>query len=335
MGEGARVLVTGGAGFIGSHAAKALARAGHLPVVFDTLEIGHADAVRWGPLEVGDVRDGAALDAAIAKHRIEAVMHFAAYAYVGESMQDPAKYYGNNVAGMISLLAACRRAGVMQVVFSSSCATYGLPERLPIAEDALQRPINPYGRTKLICEDMLRDHAAAYGLRFAALRYFNAAGADPEGELGERHDPETHLIPLALLAASGRGAPLAIMGTDYATPDGTCIRDYIHVADLARAHLLALEHLRAGGATVALNLGSGQGHSVREIVQGVERVTGRAVPYRDGARRAGDPPVLTADPARAAEVLGFRTTHSDLDQILSDAAPWFGLEVNVKHARHA
>ena len=330
MVAGARVLVTGGAGFIGSHACKALAAAGHLPVAYDTLEIGHADAVRWGPLVVADVRNGAALRAAFAEHRIDAVMHFAAYAYVGESVLDPAKYWGNNVGGMISLLGACRAAGVGQVVFSSSCATYGLPDRLPISEDTPQRPINPYGRTKLVCEQMLADHAAAYGLRYAALRYFNAAGADPERELGERHDPETHLIPLALLAATGKGAPLSIMGTDYDTPDGTCIRDYIHVADLARAHVLALGHLLAGGASLAVNLGSGQGHSVREIAAAVERVTGRAVPVHEAPRRAGDPPVLTADPSRAAALLGFRTTQSDLGQIIADAAPWFGLG-----ARHA
>ncbi|MDP2063787.1 MAG: UDP-glucose 4-epimerase GalE [Phaeovulum sp.] len=331
MGKGARVLVTGGAGFIGSHACKALARAGHLPVAYDTLEIGHADAVRWGPLVVADVRDGTTLRATLAEHRIDAVMHFAAYAYVGESVLEPAKYWGNNVGCMISLLDACRSAGVSRVVFSSSCATYGLPDRLPITEDAPQRPINPYGRTKLACEEMLRDHAAAYGLHYAALRYFNAAGADPEGEIGERHDPETHLIPLALLAASGRAGPLAILGTDYDTPDGTCIRDYIHVADLARAHVLALGHLLAGGGNLAVNLGSGLGHSVREVVAAVERVTGHKVPVREVPRRVGDPPVLTADPARAAEVLGFRTTHSDLHRILQDAAPWFGLE--VRHAR--
>lgn len=333
MGKAAHVLVTGGAGFIGSHACKALARAGHVPVAYDTLEVGHADAVRWGPLVVADVRDGAALRAALAEHRIDAVMHFAAYAYVGESVRDPARYYGNNVSGMIALLDACRSGGVGRVVFSSSCATYGLPDRLPITEDTLQRPINPYGHTKLICEQMLRDHAAAYGLRYVALRYFNAAGADPEGELGERHNPETHLIPLALMAASGQGGPLGILGTDYDTPDGSCIRDYIHVADLARAHVLALGHLMDGGANLALNLGSGQGHSVREIVAAVERVSGRKVPMRELPRRPGDPPVLTADPARAAQVLGFRTTHSTLDRILRDAAPWFGLD--VKHARHA
>ncbi|MBW6506099.1 MAG: UDP-glucose 4-epimerase GalE [Rhodobacteraceae bacterium] len=333
MGKTAHVLVTGGAGFIGSHACKALARAGHVPVAYDTLEVGHADAVRWGPLVVADVRDRAALRAALAEHQIDAVMHFAAYAYVGESVRDPARYYGNNVSGMIALLDVCQSAGVARLVFSSSCATYGLPDRLPISEDTPQRPINPYGHTKLICEQMLRDHAAAYGLRYAALRYFNAAGADPDGELGERHEPETHLIPLALMAASGQAGPLGIMGTDYDTPDGTCIRDYVHVADLAHAHVLALGHLLDGGADLALNLGSGQGHSVREIVAAVERVCGRKVPVREMPRRPGDPPVLTADPSRAAQVLGFRAKHSTLERILHDAAPWFGLETG--HARHA
>ncbi len=318
-----RVLVTGGAGYIGAQCCKALAEAGVTPVTYDNLSRGHADAVKWGPLVVGDLRDTAALDAALATHRVGAVIHFAALAYVGESTADPQSYYDNNLGGMIGLLGAMRRAGLDRIVFSSSCATYGTPATLPISEDCPQAPINPYGRTKLACEWMLRDAGAAWGLRHVALRYFNAAGADPAGETGERHDPETHLIPLALLAAAGRGGALRLFGTDYDTPDGTCIRDYIHVADLARAHLLALGHLAQGGPSVALNLGTGQGASVREVAAMVEQVTGRAVPIVEEPRRAGDPGALYADTRRAAEVLGFRAQFG-LREIVADAAPWFG-----------
>ncbi|RAZ83763.1 UDP-glucose 4-epimerase GalE [Cereibacter johrii] len=319
------ILVTGGAGFIGSHTCKALRRAGYRPVSFDNLSTGHADAVRFGPLVQGDVRDPRAVEAALRAHDARAVIHFAASAYVGESMADPAKYYDNNVGGMIGLVQGCRAAGVSRIVFSSSCATYGTPDRLPIRETTPQRPINPYGRTKLIGEEILRD-LAVEGMRHVALRYFNAAGADPEGELGERHDPETHLLPLALRAASGQGGPLAIFGTDYPTPDGTCIRDYIHVADLARAHVLALGRLMAGGESLAVNLGTGRGQSVREIVSAIERITGRAVPVRLEARRPGDPAELVADPALAAAELGFRTRISDIASIVRHAAPRFGLE---------
>ncbi|WP_145106371.1 UDP-glucose 4-epimerase GalE [Cereibacter sediminicola] len=319
------ILVTGGAGFIGSHACKALHRAGLRPVSFDNLSTGHAHAVRYGPLVQGDVRDAAAVEAALRAHDARAVIHFAASAYVGESMADPARYYDNNVGGMIGLVQGCRAAGVKRIVFSSSCATYGVPESLPIRETTPQRPINPYGRTKLIGEEILRD-LSVEGMRHVALRYFNAAGADPEGELGEHHDPETHLLPLALKAASGQGTPLAIFGTDYPTPDGTCIRDYIHVADLARAHVLALARLREGGESLALNLGTGRGHSVREIVAAIEAVTGRAVPVRLEPRRPGDPPELVADPGRAVAELGFRTECSDIGTIVRHAAPWFGLE---------
>ncbi len=324
------VLVTGGAGFIGAHACKALQAAGILPVTYDNLSTGHRDAVRFGPFAQGDVRDSTALLAAMTAHRVTAVLHFAASAYVGESVNDPAKYYDNNIGGMIALLAASRAAGISHIVFSSSCATYGVPDTLPITEATPQRPINPYGRTKLICEDMLRDHAAAYGLHYAALRYFNAAGADPDGIIGERHDPETHLIPLALQAAAGMTGPLAIFGTDYDTPDGTCIRDYIHVNDLARAHVMALHHLMAGHGSTTLNLGSGTGHSVLDIAHAIHRVTGHTVPLRHAPRRAGDPTVLTADATLAASTLGFRTALSDIDTIIRHAAPWFGLG-----ARHA
>jgi UDP-arabinose 4-epimerase len=319
-----RVLVTGGAGFIGAHACKALAEAGALPVAYDNLSTGHQDAVHWGPLVRGDVRDRGALASALKQFRIDTVMHFAASAYVGESVTDPALYYDNNVNGMVALLDATRAAGVSQIVFSSSCATYGVPELLPILEYMPQAPINPYGRTKLVCEQMLKDYGTAYGIRHVALRYFNAAGADPSGVIGERHEPETHLLPLALRAAAG-GQPLNVFGTDYDTPDGTCIRDYVHVSDLARGHLLALAYLHAGGKSTGLNLGSGRGHSVLDVCAAIERVTGRSVPVHFGPRRAGDPPVLTADPALAARVLGFRTRLSDIDTIVSHAAPWFGL----------
>jgi UDP-arabinose 4-epimerase len=325
MAHSRSILVTGGAGFIGSHACKALNRAGFLPVSFDNLSTGHADAVRWGPLIVGDVRDPRALERAFVSYTIEAVIHFAASAYVGESVVNPASYYDNNVGGMIGLLAACRTAAVSRVVFSSSCATYGIPDQLPITEATPQRPINPYGRTKLICEEMLRDHDAAYGLRHVALRYFNAAGADPEGDLRERHEPETHLVPLALRAATDRHPALGILGTDYDTADGTCIRDYVHVTDLARAHVLALDYLLGGGESIALNLGTGQGTSVREVVQTVERVTGRRPSTLEGDRRPGDPPALVADPSLAETVLGFRPERSDIGTIVRDAAPTFGL----------
>ncbi len=320
----ARVLVTGGAGFIGAHACKALAEAGALPVVFDNLSTGHADAVRWGPLLRGDVRDSAALASALRQFRITTIMHFAAASYVGESVQNPAHYYDNNVGGMIALLDAARQTGIGQIVFSSSCATYGAPAVLPISEFMPQAPVNPYGRTKLICEQMLKDFSTAYGSRHVSLRYFNAAGADPSGLIPERHEPETHLLPLAMRAAAG-GTPLTVFGTDYATPDGTCIRDYVHVSDIARAHLLALSYLEAGRDSLAVNLGSGRGHSVLDILAAIRRVTGREVPVRFAARRAGDPPVLLADPALAARVLGFRTEVSGIDVILGSIADQFDL----------
>lgn len=320
----ARVLVTGGAGFIGAHACKALAEVGALPVVYDNLSTGNVDSVRWGPLVRGDVRDRGALASALKQFRITTIMHFAASAYVGESVQNPALYYENNVGGMFALLDAARDADVGQIVFSSSCATYGVPAVLPIVETTPQAPVNPYGRTKLICEQMLRDYGAAYGIRHVALRYFNAAGADPEGQIGERHEPETHLLPLAMRAAAGM-LPLNVLGHDYDTPDGTCIRDYVHVSDLARAHLLALRYLDRGQDSLAVNVGSGRGHSVMEVCDAIARVTGRRVPLRFCPRRAGDPPVLTSDPSMAARTLGFRTELSDIDTIVGHAAPWFGL----------
>jgi len=325
MTEAPAILVTGGAGFIGSHACKALAAAGFHPVALDNLRTGHRDAVKWGPLEVADIRDRRSLREVLRRHRIRLVMHFAAAAYVGESMQKPGFYYDNNVCGTVALLAAMQDCGVGEIVFSSSCATYGIPERQPIREDAPQVPINPYGRSKLICEQIIRDSAAATGLRYAMLRYFNACGADPEGDLRERHDPETHLIPLALMSAAGSGPRLQVFGTDYDTPDGTCVRDYIHVSDLAAAHVAAVRWLLDGRPDLSVNLGTGHGHSILDIIAAIHRLSGRSPRWQAAARRAGDPPVLVADPSLARSKLGFRPQHSTLESILRHAAPGFGL----------
>jgi len=256
------------------------------------------------------------------RHQVDAVIHFAAYAYVGESVTNPRKYFGNNVAGSLNLLDAMLDAGVRDVVFSSTCATYGEPQRVPIAEDHPQNPVNPYGETKLAVEKMLHWYSRAYEIRYAALRYFNAAGADPDGEIGEDHDPETHLIPLAIEAALGQRGALDVYGTDYPTPDGTAIRDYIHVVDLAEAHLRALERLRGGGKQLQLNLGTGHGHSVRAVVEAVGKAVGRPVPFREVGRRAGDPPALVADNRAAAEVLGWKPRLPDLDVIVEHAFRW-------------
>src|SRR5580704_11993621 len=263
------VLVTGGAGYIGSHACKALAQAGHVPITYDNLSRGFRHAVRWGPLVEGDIADRAAVAAAVRAHNVSTVMHFAAFAYVGESTADPALYYRNNVIGTLALLDAMREAGVDRIVFSSSCATYGLPDSVPIRETMVQRPVNPYGETKLAIERVLHWYGEGYGLRSVCLRYFNAAGADRDGEIGEEHEPETHLIPLVLRAALGAAPPVAIFGTDYPTPDGSAIRDYIHVEDLAAAHVRALEYLENGGASAAVNVATGRGYSVREIIAAV------------------------------------------------------------------
>ncbi|MCG7623466.1 UDP-glucose 4-epimerase GalE [Epibacterium sp. Ofav1-8] len=327
MSDRPAILVTGGAGFIGSHACKALAAAGYLPVAQDNLRTGHRRAVKWGPLEVADIRDRRALRDVLRRYRVRLVMHFAAAAYVGESMQKPGFYYDNNVCGTVALLAAMQDCGVGQIVFSSSCATYGIPTRQPIREDQPQAPINPYGRSKLICEQIIRDTAAATGLRFAMLRYFNACGADPEGELHERHDPETHLIPLALMAAAGTGPGLKVFGTDYDTPDGTCVRDYIHVSDLADAHVAATRWLLEGRQDLTVNLGTGHGHSILDILSAIERLSRRKPRWQAAPRRAGDPPVLVADPGLARARLGFVAQRSTLPTILRDAAASFGLEV--------
>ena len=318
------ILVTGGAGFIGSHVCKSLRAEGFLPVSYDNLSTGNRRAVRWGPLIEADIADTAAFVEACERYRPEALIYFAASAYVGESVADPAKYYRNNVCGMFSSLQACRLAGVRIVVFSSSCAVYGAPCVAEVDERAPLMPISPYGRTKLIGEQMLQDFSEAYGMRYAALRYFNAAGADPEGELGEWHDPEPHLIPRALLAAAGRNEKLEIYGDDYPTPDGTCVRDYIHVSDLARAHLLALRRLLDGSDAIRLNLGAGRGSSVREVIDAVARITARMIPVVVKPRRPGDPAVLYAETALARRALGFAPELSDLDTIVRTAAPTFG-----------
>ena len=314
-----RVLVVGGAGYIGSHVCKALAARGDEPIVFDNLSSGHERAVRWGPLEHGDVRCEADIDAALAKHRPAAVVHFAANIEVGEGERDPLTFWNNNVGGAISLLGAMERASCERLVFSSTCAVYGHPTSLPLAEDEPQNPVNVYGRSKLVVERMLRDISAAKGLRYAALRYFNAAGASPDGEIGEEHDPETHLIPNALMAAAGVGGRLKVFGDDYDTPDGTCIRDYIHVMDLAQAHLAALDRITTHEGSFACNVGTGRGYSVREVIDAVEQVTGQVVPHDICARRPGDPPRLYADVSRARDLLQLQPEFSELDRMVGDA----------------
>jgi UDP-arabinose 4-epimerase len=321
------VLVTGGAGYIGSHTCKLLYKSGFMPICYDNLATGHEENVKWGPLIRGDIRDRDLLKHTIKRWQPISLIHFAASAYVGESNVDPRKYYNNNVSGSLALLDTCVDTKLRNIVFSSSCATYGVPVTLPIAEDSPQAPINPYGRTKLIGEMMLKDYATAYNVRYVALRYFNAAGADIEGELRENHNPETHLIPRALMAAAGKTAGLKVFGDDYDTPDGTCIRDYVHVTDLAHAHVLAVLYLLDGGKNLAANLGSGQGASVREIIDMIERLTHRHVPVQQEARRQGDPPELYSDPKRAATELHFQPRFSDLETIIRTAAPTFGLEV--------
>jgi UDP-arabinose 4-epimerase len=316
------VLVAGGAGYIGSHACKALAAAGYTPVTLDNLVNGHRVAVRWGPFVRGELADEALVRRVLREHSIEAVMHFAAYCYVGDSMRAPGKYFQNNVGGSIALLNAMQNENVNCLVFSSTCAAYGIPQRVPIDEDHPQHPVNPYGESKLAVERMLDWFGAAHGLRHASLRYFNAAGADADGDIGEDHDPETHLIPLAIGAALGSRPPVAILGTDYPTPDGTAVRDYVHVTDLAAAHVLALRRLQAGGESMRLNLGTGRGHSVRQVLRAVEEVGGRPVPATEAPRRSGDPPELVAASGRAAALLGWTPRHSDLDNIVATAWRW-------------
>ncbi len=317
-----RVLVTGGAGYIGSHTAKALAQAGHKIVVLDDLSTGHRSAAKWGTFIEGDLGDKRLVDKVFRKQRIEGVLHFAASLLVGESMINPQKYFWNNVVGTLVLLDAMKARGVKHIVFSSSAATYGNPEKTPIPEDHPKSPVNPYGESKLCMERAIQWYSAAYGLSGVALRYFNAAGADLDGELGEEHNPETHLVPLVIQAALGQRPEVEIYGTDYPTPDGTAIRDFIHVTDLADAHVRALDYLVAGGESTELNLGTGQGHSVREVVSTVGKLCAGHVPAKDSARRPGDPAVLVADPSKAQRVLGWQPRYSDLDTIIQSAWKW-------------
>jgi len=326
------ILVTGGAGYVGSHVCQALSAAGYLPVVYDNLLSGHGWAVQWGPLEGGDLIDAARLEEVIRRYRPVAVIHLAGLIISSESVREPEQYYTNNVTGSLSLLAAMRRNGIERIVFSSSAAVYGEPEVIPIPETHRQLPLNPYGTSKLVIEGALHDYARAYGLHSVSLRYFNAAGADPAGEIGEAHHVETHLVPLVLDVAAGLRPAVAVYGTDYPTPDGTCIRDYVHVTDLAEAHILALQYLdRAVGAHV-FNLGSGEGATVRAVIRMVEGITGRMIPLSIAPRRPGDPAALLADSGRARQVLGWQPRLSDLDTVVATAWAW---HQNVMQQRKA
>jgi UDP-arabinose 4-epimerase len=318
-----RVLVTGGAGYIGSHTCKMLSRAGHDVLVYDNLSRGHRDLVKWGHLVEGDIRDTSLLREAMRWFRPDAVIHFAAFAYVGESVSNPHIYYDNNVGGTLSILKAMTEAKVASLIVSSTCATYGQPDRMPITEETPQSPINPYGRSKLMMEQLCRDFDSAHGVRYMALRYFNACGCDPEGETGERHDPEPHLIPRALMAAAGDIDALEVFGSDYPTADGTCVRDYIHVNDLANAHIAGALYLMDGGKSDAVNLGTGLGASVKQVLDAAGRIVGRPVPYRMSPRRAGDPAELVAAVGKARQVLNWQAGNSDLDQIISTAWNWY------------
>lgn len=331
--SGTTILVTGGAGYIGSVTCKALHRAGYVPVSYDNLIYGHEEFVKWGPFEKGEITDSARLQEVFRRYKPEAVVHFAAYAYVGESVSDPARYYRNNVVGSLTLLEAMLHEGINKIVFSSSCTVYGNPVTLPIKETHPINPTNPYGQTKATTEAMLLDFDRAYGLKSISLRYFNAAGADPELEVGEDHSPETHLIPLTLDVAAARRNSITIFGDDYATGDGTCIRDYIHVSDLARAHVLAINALKNGIKTRSYNLGTGRGHSVKEIIQAAHKVTGTAIHCEAGARRPGDPAVLVADASAAMHDLGWIPEYSQIEDIIAHAWFWHRKRFGVKTAR--
>lgn len=319
------ILVTGGAGYIGSHAVKALAQQGYNVVILDNLVYGHQDIINSAfdaKLIVGDIGDRSLLDQIFAEHSIQAVMHFAAYAYVGESVQNPAKYYRNNVVGTLTLLEAMLAAEVNKIVFSSTCATYGVPETVPIDENQPQAPINPYGMSKLMVEKLLADFDNAYGLKSVIFRYFNAAGADPDGLLGEDHNPETHLIPLVLLTALGQRESINVFGTDYPTPDGSCIRDYIHVSDLADAHVLGIKYLLNSGDSQIFNLGNGNGFSVKEVIETARTVTGQPIPVEECDRRPGDPPILVGSSEKAQEILGWKPKYSKLQDMIGTAWNW-------------
>lgn len=316
------VLVCGGAGYIGSHVNKQLNKEGYETVVFDNLIYGHREAVKWGHFVQGDLKNFDEIEAVFKKYKIEAVFHFAAYAYVGESVENPEKYYYNNVTNTLNLLHVMKKYGCNKIIFSSTCATYGEPEKVPITEDMPQNPINPYGASKLMVERIFKDYSKAYGLRFVVLRYFNAAGADPEGEIGESHTPETHLIPLVLDAASGKRQDIKVFGTDYDTTDGSCIRDYIHVYDLATAHLLALHYLDGGKESIFFNLGNALGTSVFEVVESVKKVTGREFTVTMTDRRAGDPAKLVGSSEKARRVLGWKPIYGDIDIIVEHAWKW-------------
>lgn len=316
------VLVCGGAGYIGSHINKQLHKEGYETVVFDNLVYGHREAVKWGKFEQGDLSNIEDIERVFNKYSIEAVFHFAAYAYVGESVVNPEKYYYNNVSNTLNLLKVMREHGCRKIIFSSTCATYGEPERVPITEDMPQNPINPYGATKLMMERILKDYYRAYGIEFVVLRYFNAAGADPEGEIGESHDPETHIIPLVLDAASGRRENIKVFGTDYETLDGSCVRDYIHVYDLATAHLLALHYLEQGKESDFFNLGNELGTSVLQVIDSVKKVTGREFKVTLTDRRPGDPAVLVGSSRKAQEILGWEPIYKDIDKIVEHAWKW-------------
>ncbi len=317
------ILVTGGAGYIGSHTCKSLHARGIEPVCYDNLVYGHREFVQWGPFEEGDITDIDRLCEVFEKYQPDALMHFAAYAYVGESVTDPMRYYHNNVHGSMTLLNAMRQCGIKQIIFSSTCATYGAPKTIPIPDDHMQEPVNPYGRSKLVIEHMLRDYATAYGIHACSLRYFNAAGSDPDGELGEWHEPETHLIPNVLLAAAGKRASITVFGNDYDTQDGTCVRDYIHVTDLAEAHVLALDALAAGPGLKTYNLGNERGYSVKDIIDAAREICGGDIPVEIGPRRAGDPPVLIADAGKAKSELSWQPKYDSLDAIIRTAWNWF------------
>lgn len=317
-----KVIVFGGAGYIGSHTCKELKKNGYEPIAFDNLSEGHAEFVKWGELIEGDIRSPADIEAALDRVQPAAAIHFAAHAYVGHSMIDPSVYYDNNVTGSLNVAQALRVKGGIPLIFSSSCATYGAPDVAMITESTPQAPINPYGRSKLMVEHILQDFSAAYGLRSVALRYFNAAGDDADGETGEAHREETHLIPRAILAGLGVIDDFWVFGQDFDTPDGSAVRDYIHVTDLARAHVAACGYLLNGGATDQVNLGVGRGYSVFEVIEAVEKCLGTSVPFRTAARREGDPPMLVADASKAKVRLGVEPLHSDLDTIVSTAVAW-------------